>query len=185
MMQIGLLLLFVAAPLLELALLIKTGQWIGFWPTLAIVVGTGIAGSLIVRQQGFAVARRLLQDADQPSEMLDAMINGGLMLAAGILLILPGLCTDVLGLLLLIPPLRRQVAYRIARHGRWSVMQTRERWSASRRPSGDDGARGAHTAPKQPQPGRRSGAVIDGEFERLDDDRPPKDTADRSRGGKP
>lgn len=140
------LILMVAFPLLELAILIKAGSAIGVLPTLAIVIGTAIVGLTVFRQQGAGIARRAFEQARTNAPPVVPMIESGLLAIAGGLLIAPGLITDFLGLLLLIPPMRQLIARRIAARGNIVVMAG----SGRRRDGG-------------PQ------ETIEGDFERLDE----------------
>ena len=109
------LLLFVGVPLIELYLLIQVGSEIGALSTIALSVFTAILGSLLVRVQGFSVllrVRTLLDHGETPAlEVLD----GALLLIAGLMLLLPGFLTDGLGFLLLIPPVRQWMIRRFVR----------------------------------------------------------------------
>lgn len=119
-MLIKLFLLFTAVPLLELALLIRVGQEIGVFNTLAIVVITGAAGAWLARAEGLGVLRRIRESIHAGLPPSTELIDGALILAGGILLLTPGLVTDAAGLLCLIPPTRRVlrgwVVQRILRH---------------------------------------------------------------------
>lgn len=98
-----LVLLFLLTPAVELALLIQVDQVIGFWPTVALIIVTGIVGSHLARREGLSTWRRLnnrLRSGDLPGTEL---ADGAIILVAGALLITPGILTDVLGLLGLIP----------------------------------------------------------------------------------
>ena len=102
-----LLLLFIIVPAVELILLIQMGQWIGTLPTVGLIVVTGIVGAYLARQQGFSVYRRIqneLQSGQLPGE---ALLEGAMILVAGAVLMTPGVLTDALGFLLLIPPTRK------------------------------------------------------------------------------
>lgn len=104
-----LLLIFVALPLIEITLFIIVGGAIGLWPTLAIVVGTAIFGSWLLRRQGaraLADVQRAFNEFRDPTAPL---AHGALVLVAGVLLVSPGFFTDTLGLLLLLPPVRDAV----------------------------------------------------------------------------
>ncbi len=104
-----LLLVFLAVPLIEIALFIQVGGLIGLWPTLGIVVLTAIAGSWLVRNQGLSELNRLrasLSDLRDPTEPL---AHGAMILVAGVLLLTPGFFTDAVGLALLLQPVRRAV----------------------------------------------------------------------------
>ncbi|MBC6428461.1 MAG: FxsA family protein [Cellvibrionales bacterium] len=117
-----LLLVFIAVPLVEIALFIQVGGFIGLWPTLSIVVLTALVGTFFLRLQGLAVLARLrasLQTGDKPADLL---AHGGLILAAGLLLLTPGFFTDGVGFALLIPPVRSVIIRWAARWcARWGT----------------------------------------------------------------
>lgn len=98
-----LLALFVLVPVVELALLIRLGEIIGLWPTLGIIVLTGVAGSALAKQQGFSTLRKL-QDRTRRGEMPGReLLDGVIILVAGALLLTPGVLTDILGFMGLVP----------------------------------------------------------------------------------
>jgi UPF0716 protein FxsA len=99
-------LLFVAVPILEIALFIQVGGWIGLWPTLAIVVLTALAGTLLMRVQGIGTLRQLQANLAQGRDPIGPIAHGAMILVAGVLLLTPGFFTDTVGLALLIPPVR-------------------------------------------------------------------------------
>lgn len=167
-MPFALLLVVLAAPLIELALLIKVGQSIGVWPTVGIVVVTAIGGAMVIRGLGLKVVTRAMADVAERRSPLTPVLDHGLLFLAGVLLILPGLTGDVLGLVLLVPPVRRllegMIRARATRAG-WVV----ETFSTGREPGEADGkGRFGRRA------GRRDGQapVIEGEFERIEDREP-------------
>ncbi len=151
-------LLFIALPFVELALLIKTGQLIGLWATLGLVIGAGLLGAIIWSHQGLSVARKTRAALAQGKPPVGPVLDGAFLLLAGVLLIMPGFLTDVAALLLLVPAVRRRIA-------RWSVRRLVERAHVrvttfeaviERRPGSG------------PSPARRGeGPLIEGEFERL------------------
>ena len=98
-----LLFLFVVVPVVELYMLIRLGTLIGAMPTLGIVIITGIVGAALAKQQGFAVLRRIQTEMGSMQMPGDAMFDGVLVLIGGILLMTPGILTDITGFLLLIP----------------------------------------------------------------------------------
>jgi UPF0716 protein FxsA len=118
-MFLRLLLLFTVVPLIELFLLIKIGGVIGVVPTIAIVIGTGVLGAGLARWQGLAVLRRINDDMTAGRLPTDALIDGLLILVAAAVLLTPGLLTDTLGFVLLVPAsrafARKAVAAGIAR----------------------------------------------------------------------
>lgn len=102
-------LLFLLVPIIEIALFIQVGGWIGLWPTLAIVILTAVAGTLLIKSQGAAVMMQLrasMQDLRDPSEPL---AHGAMVLFAGALLLTPGFFTDAVGLSLMVPGVRGRI----------------------------------------------------------------------------
>lgn len=114
-----LLALFLITPVLELALLIRLGEWIGFWPTIGIIVATGMAGTFLARREGLSVWRRFNERLGAGGLPGRELLDGVIILIAGALLITPGVLSDVAGLVGLIPAtrglIRRYVNRRIQR----------------------------------------------------------------------
>ena len=108
-MFIRLLFLFTLVPLIELFLLVKLGDVIGFWPTVALVVATGTMGAILTRQEGLRVLRQAQADFQQGRVPTERLLDGLLILIAGAVLLTPGLITDALGFFLLVPPGRRMI----------------------------------------------------------------------------
>ncbi len=108
-----LLLLFILMPVVELALLIKIGTIIGGWKTVALVIAIGVAGAWLVRHEGRRAWRAIQEELGAGRLPTDRMIDGMLILVAGILMITPGVITDAVGLALLIPPARALVRERL------------------------------------------------------------------------
>ncbi len=107
------LLLFVGIPLVELYLLAEVEDRLGLGPTLLMVVGTGILGASAVRRQG-ARAWRAIQVSLAEGKVPSAEIaHGVLILVGGVLLITPGILTDLVGLLLMVPVVRELVRLRL------------------------------------------------------------------------
>jgi UPF0716 protein FxsA len=109
-----LLLLFTVLPMVELALLIQLGRIIGLAPTIAIVLLTGVTGAALARWQGLATFRRVRAEMAAGRVPTGALIDGLLILVAGAVLLTPGLITDTIGFLLLIPPTRAAVRRALA-----------------------------------------------------------------------
>ena len=119
-----LLLLFTLVPLAELALLIKVGQHFGLLWTLGIVILTGIAGAALAKHEGFAVVRQIKQDLAEGIVPTARLLDGVLILAGGLLLLTPGLLTDALGFLALIPWTREWIRSDLRRRfRRWLAAQ--------------------------------------------------------------
>ena len=98
-----LILLFTAVPLVELALLIKIGQYIGVGYTLGVVIFTGVTGAYLAKMQGLVTLRRIQEDVNQGIMPADKLFDGVLILSSGILLLTPGFITDIIGFMGLIP----------------------------------------------------------------------------------
>ena len=144
-------LLFVAVPIVEIALFIQVGGAIGLWPTLAIVVLTAVAGSALMRAQGAMTLGRLQAALAEGRNPSDPIAQGAMILVAGVLLLTPGFFTDGVGLALLLPPVRllliRWIASRISVSGMVYTSQSARR--------------------RDPGPG---GQTIDGDYAVLDED---------------
>ena len=98
-----LILLFTLVPIIELALLIKVGQYIGVGYTLGIVIITGVSGAYLAKLQGFLILRKIQNDVNQGRMPADKLFDGILILCSGILLLTPGFITDIVGFSGLIP----------------------------------------------------------------------------------
>lgn len=122
----------IVLPLLEIALLIKVGQTIGLFPTLALLIGAALAGGLLLRYQGLSVLAQLrgnLGAGRMPGRTIaDAMMIG----VAALFLVLPGLLSDVVALALLLPPVRAWIYAALAR--RVTVVETAHYRSSGGRP---------------------------------------------------
>lgn len=159
-----LLTIFIAIPLMEIAILIKVGQLIGVLPTVMIVIGTAILGLIVLQRQSLGVLTRASEAIAAGETPIGPVIDGAFQMLAGILLISPGLMADTIGLLLLIPFLRRGLAKLIVgslvKSGSLHVMVFGDGppQSPNRRADRDSGV--------------QDGTIIDGEFRRLDDGEP-------------
>ena len=108
-MSRAILIAFGLIPLIEIALFVIVGQWIGVWATLGLVVLAVLAGSMILRNRGLAAATGLRRFNGQQPVAEEALIA-----VAAVLLILPGFLTDIVALALLTPPLRRALIAAVA-----------------------------------------------------------------------
>lgn len=173
--MIGLIIL-IALPLIEIAVLIKVGQWIGFWPVLGLVIATFLLGSAILGRSGLSSAIKVREALARGEPPVGAMLDSSMVVVAAILLITPGLIADAFGLLLLIPPVRHALAQLALRNAIvvGTVKTERDTFhDAPRKPSygGDEATAGGSDGP-----------VIEGEFERLDEqpvNRPRRDPPSR------
>jgi UPF0716 protein FxsA len=108
-MRLFLIVLFIVVPIAELAVLIQVGQLIGVWWTIALLVADAILGSLLARSQGRLVWRRFNEALQAGRAPAREVMDGALVLFGGALLLTPGFLTDILGIVLLLPPTRALV----------------------------------------------------------------------------
>jgi len=156
-MVLILFLLFLLTPLLEIAVFIKVGGLIGLWPTLGIVIVTAILGAALWRAQGISTWARARAALDQGEIPVREVTDGAFLLVAGALLLTPGLVTDSIGFLLLVPPIRRWLGKHIFRY-----MQARVKVHVVNSGGGPGGDRGGYRG------GYRGGPTIDGEARERD-----------------
>ena len=105
-MLLKLFLLFTLIPVVELFLLIQLSSFLGPLSTIILVVSTGFAGASLAKLQGLQTITRIQENYKQGIMPGDELIDAFLILVAGIVLITPGLLTDIAGILLLIPSTR-------------------------------------------------------------------------------
>ena len=106
-----LLLLFTLLPITELVLLIKVGRHIGLLNAVLIVIVTGILGASLARWQGLTVIREVQSQLSLGIMPKEEILDGITILAGGLLLLTPGLITDFVGLIAIIPITRKWIKY--------------------------------------------------------------------------
>jgi UPF0716 protein FxsA len=126
---LALILIFIVAPLVEFAVTFWVAHLIGWINTIALLILVSLLGAMIVGHQGlgsWARIRGALRSGVVPTPEL---VDGGLILVAGMLVLVPGFVTDVVGLVLLLPPVRHGVRALLRRHfaGRILVRDVRYR----------------------------------------------------------
>lgn len=150
-----LLFLFIAVPVIEIALFIQVGGVLGVWPTIALVLLTAIVGASLVRSQGLQTLLTVQQRLAQGQLPAQQILEGVMLAVAGVLLLTPGFFTDILGMLVLLPAPRAYFAKQLM----------------SRVVVGNIHASGAGF--EQPNPfhnrANPNGTTYEGEFERKDD----------------
>ena len=109
-MLFRLFLLFTVVPSVELYLLFKLAAAMGAAETVALVIVTGIVGSWLAKREGLSVVTRITQEAQAGFPSGDGLLEGALVLAGGLLLVTPGVLTDLTGFLLILPPSRKLLA---------------------------------------------------------------------------
>ena len=166
-MRFILFILFIVMPFVEIALLIKLGDVLGFWRTIGIVVVTAVVGAYVLQAQGAATLRRVSQSMTSGEPPIKPMVDGFFLAISGAFLLTPGVVTDAIGLLLLVPPVRDAIARwgfgRIVKSANFRV-RTYEAGQERGEPTGDAGKKPG--PPPRKAPG--NGTVIDGEFEEVE-----------------
>ncbi|MBF8779578.1 FxsA family protein [Pseudomonas fulva] len=148
------LLLFLIFPVLELFVFVKVSAAIGFFPALLLVIAGSALGILVMRLAGLATALRTRESLQRGELPAEDMFQGLMMALAGVLLLIPGFISDVLGLLCLLPFTRRLIARKLRQRAEAQAMRQR----AFR----DDPLAG------RPQEGGQRPNVIEGEYQRRD-----------------
>lgn len=149
-------LLFAILPIVEIALLVNVGGYIGGWNTIALVILTAFIGAYLVRQQGISTltqAQHKMQTGQMPGQ---EMAEGLLLVVAGVLLVTPGFITDGVGFLFSLPVTRPMIASWLVKHFAANIVMGQnpqqgfyQYQQSSRRPQQDD--------------------IIEGEYSRTDD----------------
>ncbi len=112
-MLLKLIILFTIMPVIELAILIKLGGYIGVGYTVLIVIFTGFFGAYLAKQEGKEVLKRIQIEMSQGRMPGDELINGLCVIIGAILLLAPGIVTDTMGFILVIPPTREMIKTKI------------------------------------------------------------------------
>jgi UPF0716 protein FxsA len=110
-----LLLAILSLPLIEIAVLIYVGSNVGVFPTIGLIILTGFLGMLLLRIQGFAVLSRIRADMDQGKLPDKSLADAAMIALAGIFLIIPGFVSDIIGIMLFLPPVRAVIRSGIGR----------------------------------------------------------------------
>ncbi|MBY0124061.1 FxsA family protein [Bacillus sp. S/N-304-OC-R1] len=102
-----LLLLIIAVPAAEISVLLLSSNIIGVWPTIGIILFTGILGAYLAKKQGLETIKRAQDQLTYGQMPGDAILDGICVLVGGTLLLTPGFITDITGFLMLAPPTKR------------------------------------------------------------------------------
>jgi UPF0716 protein FxsA len=106
---LALIVLFIVVPLAELYVIIKVGEAIGVAPTLALLLADSVLGAMLLRHQGRAVWRRFNEALGAGRMPHREVMDGVLVIFGGAFLLTPGFLTDIVGVVLLVPPTRSLV----------------------------------------------------------------------------
>lgn len=171
-----LLIAFIVMPIIEIAVLIQVGGWLGLWPTLALIILTAMAGTWMLRQQGFAVLSRAQTQLERGTIPLAEVFEGFCLVIAGALLLTPGFVTDLMGGSLLLPPVRAWLYKTLGHHLRTSVSYSETEFHGTTSTSGH----ATHDDRDRRRDGQ--GPVVEGDFEAVTpENEASDDDADRSR----
>lgn len=100
-------LIFIVVPVLEIGILLWSGNTFGLLPTIIIILGTGILGAYLAKKQGLKAIRDVQIQMKNFQAPGDAMVNAVFIFAGGLLLLSPGFITDLFGFLFLFSPTRQ------------------------------------------------------------------------------
>ncbi len=122
--------LIIIVPALEIGLLIFSGNMIGPWPTILLIILTGVLGAWLAKRQGLETIKRVQEQMQYGQMPGDAIIDGLCILVGGVVLLTPGFITDAIGFLLLLPPTRNRIKpwigrmiERIIRKGNYTIIR--------------------------------------------------------------
>lgn len=104
------LLLFLVVPLAEIYVLLQVGHLIGALPTIGLIIVSAMLGSALLRHQGMATLARIRESMDQGRLPAVELVEGAVLLVAGVLLLTPGFITSSIGLACMIPVVRSRLA---------------------------------------------------------------------------
>ncbi|OQP86155.1 membrane protein FxsA [Rhizobium rhizosphaerae] len=142
-----------ALPLLEIATFIYVGRHIGVGWTLLLVLVSAVSGALLLKHQGLDALKRIAAAARNGEDAGRELVHAAMIVVAGFLLILPGFLTDILGILLFLPPVRELAWKLVARR----IVIVTTRTTRGPRPEGGP---------------RRNAQIIDLDADEFSTDRP-------------
>ena len=163
-----LLLLFIFVPIIEIGLFIQVGGFLGFWPTIALVLITAFVGASLVRSQGIQTLMSVqgrLQQGEMPAQQI---LEGVMLAVAGVLLLTPGFMTDALGMLVLLPAPRAMIAKKMME--KMVVSNMSGGFHAGGQAGFGQSPFGQDPFNRDPSDQSKDGNTFEGEFEKKDDD---------------
>lgn len=155
------LLLLLLFPVLELYVFFQVSTAIGFFPALLLIIAGSVLGLMVVRVVGLATALRTRESMQRGELPAEQMFQGLMLAVGGGLLLVPGFVSDVLGVLLMLPPSRRLIARTLRRRAEEQAVRQRA-FADDLKPRGGPGM------PLDPPASGRRPDVIEGDFERRD-----------------
>ncbi|WP_100405091.1 FxsA family protein [Bacillus solitudinis] len=125
-------LLIIIVPALEIAVMLLFGQLIGLWPTITIILLTGILGAWLAKKEGLQAIRLAQLQATKGEIPSGVLLDGICILVGGVVLLTPGFITDAIGFFLLFPKTRAigkafllKLFERLVRNGNFIIMSRR------------------------------------------------------------
>ncbi|GLP95758.1 FxsA family protein [Paraferrimonas sedimenticola] len=169
----ALVLAFIFIPIIEIAVIIQVGSFLGALTTIAIMVITAIIGAALVREQGLRTLFNLQSRMAQGELPGTQLVEGVLLAVTGVLLVTPGFVTDIAGFLILVPALRQALANRLLTRMQGQVSASVHGFA--RQPN-DFGQNGGFEQPRgfeqnsgfQQQTPKSNGDTFEGEYQRKD-----------------
>jgi UPF0716 protein FxsA len=158
-----LLVAFITVPIVEIAVFIEVGGWIGLWPTIGVVILTAVIGTAMLRQQGISVLFRIQENLEANKLPVRELFDGVCLVIAGAFLLTPGFVTDSLGFALFIPPVRQMIAAWI---GQKVIARADVRFHSTAHGPGPSPGPGPGRGPAKPH----GDDIIDGEYEDVTDE---------------
>lgn len=157
----ALLVLLLLFPVLELYVFFRVGLAIGFFPALLLIIAGSALGVLVLRVAGLATALRARESLRSGQLPAEDMLNGAMLAAGGVLLVVPGFISDVLGALCLFPLTRTLIANKVRERTQAQVMRGRAFGDTGYVSPDGNPAGSPPAAPRRPN-------VIEGEYEHRD-----------------
>jgi UPF0716 protein FxsA len=162
-----LVLLFIVVPIVELFVIIQVGEAIGVLPTIALLIADSILGSMLMRSQGRTAWRRFNVALGEGRIPHREVLDGALVIFGGALLLTPGFVTDILGIVLLLPPTRALVRGVVARRLLPRLVVTGLGGVGGLGGFGGAPGRGGPDGPRRP-PGAEDGGDVEGSATEID-----------------
>ena len=131
--------LFIVVPLVEIYVIVQVGHAIGVFNTIGLLLLVSFIGAWLTKHEGFIVLQRLRAQLDAGRVPTAELIDGVLVLAAGVLMLTPGFVTDAFGLLVLFPPTRALLRALLRRRFDVQVLGPGGPGGSGRRGGPDDG----------------------------------------------
>ena len=169
-MPVILLFVFIAVPILEIAVFIQAGDQLGLWPTLAIVILTAFLGTALLHYQGLRTLGRVQKSLHRGDVPVGEVFTGLCLLVAGALLLTPGFLTDAAGFALFVPNIRSFLSRGVLR----ALSKRGTVWA--------NGSGGFNAS--EPQVSQPNETVIDGDFTEVTEDPRKIRTLDKNDGKK-